>query len=57
MGKSWREKSYNDYNREYDNLSRKTPSRTQPKAKREKSVMHRLREIDPDDYNDNEYDR
>lgn len=57
MGKSWREKSYDEYNQEYDTFSRKSKSRTQPKAKREKSVMQRLREVDPDEYNDYEQDR
>lgn len=56
MGKSWREKSYDEYNQEYDTFSRKSKSRTQSKAKREKSVMQRLREVDPDEYNDYEQD-
>jgi hypothetical protein len=48
MGKSWREKSYDSY--DYDSFGGgKNRVKTPQKPKREKSVLQRLRHIDPDD--------
>lgn len=49
MGKSWRQKSYNDYS-DYDGLNRNRKTKVSHK-KREKNSLQRMRDFTDDEYN------